>query len=238
MQNNKIASHLHRHLQLRYLDKDQSLEKCRIMATSCLLPSIARSGNDLSVVRLAIWREKKRIMSVTEKDRKQCHVWTASSKADVCVDCGVTYYITDLKKLMNESTMETEKAVCYAIMQGRSLCNTHRLKFLKNTENKLWPSIFLNVKSFFKMRLYFLFVSKSLTKHTARSNIFSSSSNEKCQRAQLFRHSRLRIISLKSHLKMRYIASMLMPIESLIRKCLGRKSNLIHFSTDLCEIDP
>ena len=107
---------------------------------------------------------------------------------------------------------------------------------------------------FFKMRLtvmrymqerYLLFVSKSLTKHwhTARSNLSfwhkfqCSSSNEKCQRAQLFRHSHLRIISLKSHLKMRYTASMLMPIESLIRKCLGRKSNLIHFSTDLCEID-
>jgi hypothetical protein len=52
-----MALHLHRDLQLRYLDKDQSLQ-CRIMATSSLLPSIALSSNCLSVFRLAILRKE------------------------------------------------------------------------------------------------------------------------------------------------------------------------------------
>ena len=46
--NNKIDSHL------RYLDKNKSLEKGRIMATSDLLLSVALSSNGLSVFRPAI----------------------------------------------------------------------------------------------------------------------------------------------------------------------------------------
>ena len=76
------------------------------------------------------------------------------------------------------------------------------------------------------------------------SQSFRSSLNDlglvqrKCRRAQLFRHSHLRIRSSISHHKMRYIASMPRPTESSIRKCLGRKSNLIHTSPLTYEIDP
>ena len=50
--NNMIASHLQRHLQLRYLDKYQK-KKRRKMATSSLLSSIALSNNCFSISRLA-----------------------------------------------------------------------------------------------------------------------------------------------------------------------------------------